>query len=811
MDQTTTPTTYYQQRMDALGVNASNNFIGLWQSTKHDDPEHHGENVLRPFPIFREVNNPAHPEYNGIEILVYTIGRSKLRFSKTFKRKSGDVEGVDKDYTITRLETPIKKKDGKEIKYLMPKDQPVNPFFPPELVEKFDRKEHIPVLYLTEGYFKAFKADMHGIACVGVPSITCLRNKDTEELHSDIQLLIRTCRVERLVWLLDGDCRNITTDEITAQKDLYQRPRRFFDTVRMFYDLTSKFEGVTQYVSHVNTDDLDGHPKGLDDLLCSFKDEAHDIMREAHDFSKQGTKGVTTGRYFVRINIAYNLTRINQYFFLNDVNQFYAYHAEKREDLRKADAFKYNGTLYKYDEKDAVCKVEIPGDASRYFRVGDDYYEWVEIPNRDGTLERTYRLRLKSTITDDYGKGIIKHIVKYKDFCIVPSHTDYQPVKDYCFNRYFPLRPQNEPEAGDYSVTLEFIKHIFGDEEVSYVDKDTKEIHRMPRWQVGLDYLQIMYLKPIHILPILCLVSSERSTGKTTFVDWLNDIYGENVVNVGNSDLQNDFNAHWTPKLIVACDETKIDKLEVVEKVKRLSTSRKVVQNAKGKNQVSTDFFAKFIFLSNNTRTFLTIDEEEIRFWVIEVPHIANKNKDFLEVLRDEIPAFLHFLMNRTLATKAQERHHFDTDLLKSKVLEELKHHSKPQLEKRIESALKDLFEMANVEEITIPTQGILDMLKNVEDTYLKRTLKNMGFATERPQRVKYPRIEKDNISGTLGAQAEYGYTIKWLASTPTTFWRFPRARFTDVPVMSDEEFNKPAAEIKPAEGAGSTSNDLPF
>jgi len=47
------------------------------------------------------------------------------------------------------------------------------------------------------------------------------------------------------------------------------------------------------------------------------------------------------------------------------------------------------------------------------------------------------------------------------------------------------------------------VKHIFGDQ-----------------IELGLDYLQLLYQKPVQILPIVCLVSKERSTGKTTFPKW---------------------------------------------------------------------------------------------------------------------------------------------------------------------------------------------------------------------------------------------------------------------------------------------------
>lgn len=40
-----------------------------------------------------------------------------------------------------------------------------------------------------------------------------------------------------------------------------------------------------------------------------------------------------------------------------------------------------------------------------------------------------------------------------------------------------------------------------------------------------LDYLQLLYLYPIQKLPILLLVSEERNTGKSTFLNFLKAIF----------------------------------------------------------------------------------------------------------------------------------------------------------------------------------------------------------------------------------------------------------------------------------------------
>src|SRR4029077_3302317 len=124
----------------------------------------------------------------------------------------------------------------------------------------------------------------------------------------------------------------------------------------------------------------------------------------------------------------------------------------------------------------------------------------------------------------------------------------------------------------------------------------------------------------------------------------LKQIFGSNTAIVGNQDLAGDFNAHWSTKLLVICDETKIDKQVVVEKVKSLSTADKIMMNAKGKDHVEIDFFGKFIFLTNNEENFIYASEDDVRYWVRKVPVIKDLNVTMLQDMIDEIPSFLSFL-----------------------------------------------------------------------------------------------------------------------------------------------------------------------
>ncbi|MEO8416781.1 MAG: primase-helicase family protein [Ginsengibacter sp.] len=74
------------------------------------------------------------------------------------------------------------------------------------------------------------------------------------------------------------------------------------------------------------------------------------------------------------------------------------------------------------------------------------------------------------------------------------------------------------------------------------------------------------------MLPILCLVSKERNTGKTTFLNFLKAVFVDNMTINSNEDFRSNFNAEWANKLIIGVDETFLDRKEDSERIKSLST-----------------------------------------------------------------------------------------------------------------------------------------------------------------------------------------------------------------------------------------------
>jgi hypothetical protein len=141
-----------------------------------------------------------------------------------------------------------------------------------------------------------------------------------------------------------------------------------------------------------------------------------------------------------------------------------------------------------------------------YLRIGTAYYKIVQKPLASGDRMTLLLPWSVECIKQDHGKSYLSGIPKYDGFCFVPSHLHYKRFIGNFYNRYHPFI--HVPKIGQPERTLAYLGHIFGDQ-----------------LEYGLDYLKILLEIPMQMLPILCLVSTERNTGKTTFLKSYKDVF----------------------------------------------------------------------------------------------------------------------------------------------------------------------------------------------------------------------------------------------------------------------------------------------
>ena len=329
-----------------------------------------------------------------------------------------------------------------------------------------------------------------------------------------------------------------------------------------------------------------------------------------------------------------------------------------------------------------------------FIRVGTTLYKLVTQPRLNGGYVKKRIVWNNETLRQDYGKHYLATVPKYDGFCTVPEHVSYQPVVGKFLNLYEPI--DHKPMEGDFPSIRSLVEHIFGEQ-----------------YELGMDYLQLLYLQPIQKLPILLLVSEERNTGKSTFLNFLKALFQNNVTFNTNEDFRSQFNSDWAGKLLIVVDEVLLSRREDSERLKNLSTTLSYKVEAKGKDRDEIAFFAKFVLCSNNEYLPVIIDAGETRYWVRKIDRLQSDDTDFLQKLKAEIPAFLHHLQHRQLSSEKKSRMWFSPSLLHTEALQRIIRSNRNRLEIEMHELILDIMDRVGSETFSFCPDDILILLGN--------------------------------------------------------------------------------------------------
>lgn len=346
-----------------------------------------------------------------------------------------------------------------------------------------------------------------------------------------------------------------------------------------------------------------------------------------------------------------------------------------------------------------------------YIRIGTNIYKRATLPNGEETLIPWSSQAIFQDYGKDKGKELLADMQKYDGWVNEPSHVNYQPFVGQWVNLYQPL--PHEPRGGiDFPNIREFLQHIFGE-----------------WYELGIDYFQLLYMKPKQKLPILLLVSKQRNTGKTTFLNFLKEIFGKNATFNSNEDFRSQFNADWANKLLIMVDETFLNTREQAERLKNLSTATIYKAEAKGKDRVEVDFHGHFVLCSNNTTRPIIIEDGETRYWAISVPRLESEDTLLMEKLIYEMPAFLDFLCHRKLSTERKSRMWFAPELYHTDALDRIIANARESIEADMADVLRRIFDAKDIEEICVCTKDLSFLLhaagcrKDIKDRDIRRVL----------------------------------------------------------------------------------------
>ena len=350
---------------------------------------------------------------------------------------------------------------------------------------------------------------------------------------------------------------------------------------------------------------------------------------------------------------------------------------------------------------------------------------------KEADLKKVYKLTEKE----------IEEIPNYVGFIMRPENDPEKYERDIVtadglthLNVYeLPYHPKGQHQLieniPNWSYIYHFLLHIAPNEKPFPTSRFTY-------WELMMDYLAIAWKNPTKLLPILALVSKERGTGKTTFLKLIMAMFQSNARLVSENDLSSTFNQYWGFASFVLVDEAMIPKT-LMNKIRSESTSTTRSINAKYQQQTQIASFTKFAMASNEVSDFAKIDQEENRYFIIEVKPFPKENEDgdYFEHMKKELPAFLDYLTNHHhIQAERKTRMWFREEDIRTPALDRVVNESKSSVWLKVEEALQLLAEISSIDqpdnfiwEFALTSFRTSLQLNKGAETQIKEALEHLG------------------------------------------------------------------------------------
>jgi hypothetical protein len=843
--------TYLNERLAAMRITPElNSFTRVWHTPVGEDEPFKQEQAM---PIFDA------DEHGNIIINYFNLQ------GDTYKWKPEN--GTRKPFIRKRLRVV---KDSQ--KYHQDKGSGQFPFFPPSIIQKYGLAKakpesdpqagHIETLILVEGEFKAFVGAMAGLHIIGIPSIHGFYNGDVRgKLHEDIQDLIITCDVQKIVFLVDADLLSVKWE---ANKDLAKRIESFYASVKLFRESLQllidnpAYSLSNVYFMHLQTKFMN-ECKGLDDLINAYDAQIKEILHDLNQF--QFANRYFTGKIINDPNK--DLQALRNYLGLLNEQDFYKAY---REFIGSRD-FVFRKKHYCFDsEKNEVIFVKHE-DADKYMRVGIDWIKLIKRADKFGKMHEEITPWSIAEINRDYKMGksadyFINQLQKYDGFCNEPNwNGEYKRIHNGCYNLCSPLTW--DKKQGSFVNTYNLLKHLFqGQASIEFDDNGmfVKEnaIIADP-FTLILDWLTILLKHPKHMLPVPILVSKENGTGKSTFLKWLNIIFGTNMVILGNDQFKMKFNGHYITKFIIAIDEgfLDVDKKAEKERLKQLVTADVAYLENKGMNVTKINFYGKLVICSNDADRVMKIDEGESRWFIVKVPvvppkkltgaqllaegyikfndkeidpekvyDVPNVDPDLEKKMEAEVPAILHFLFARDIKHPRKNRLWFDPEWFITDQMKLIVETTKNRVDRVFEDWLKEQFMTYRLPVLRYPLTHLTEVFNDPKNSkYRIDAIELKAYLADRKkmkashtQRVAIPvgfNLSVDSFNPTTinykqAMARPYEFKVEhWLTKEEMDEWSLPvDFNATNVTQSDAVTSNENTEQLKPSP---QNTDDLPF
>jgi len=593
--------------------------------------------------LLKETDNTINAKYEGRTIA------SKLFFPDTkenglkipYYNPDGTECMYDKEGKLKQFYR-IRKLEGDK-KYKQDSGSKIQTYYTNRSIELFNKSikdgfQKDVTVYIVEGEFKAISIDHNlKLYAIGIGGIHNYKNKSINDFEPELKRFFETVKPSNVVLLFDADCFKL---EYKESEDLTKRLTSFYSAVETFAELSKPYS-FDLYFSHL-LEKYEETSKGIDDLIYNTKTSIPKIIEELKAFT------VGKERSFINcIEVNTGLRKLRTYFCLDSYSAFY----ERYKNIIHDREFNYQGGDFYYDGEKVQSNYY--KQALSYLRIGTDFYKKIWKINVHKDVKNQYFEQVLQSwnigeINRDFGenKKFVNKIPKFDAFINLPCNDsfyrkiipiEHQGISTVYYNRYSEVK--HNVQAGSWTTIEMFLKHIFNCYNTSGENL----------YEFGLDYLKLSFEKPTLRVPVLCFVSKERNTGKSTFLKFLRLIFKDNVSILDNERFTSKFTSHFADKLIVAVDEgfIPIEQKIMKERIKNFSTGSTQWLEGKGKDAKEVDNFCHLILCSNEETSFMQIDEGENRFAVIKVNVLPTKDiPNIDELMEKEVPAFLHYLCN---------------------------------------------------------------------------------------------------------------------------------------------------------------------
>jgi hypothetical protein len=374
------------------------------------------------------------------------------------------------------------------------------------------------------------------------------------------------------------------------------------------------------------------------------------------------------------------------------------------------------------------------------YNINGSYY-WQDT---DGTLAHTRENSLKRVRGNKWEDGI----EDLMGFIYEPNNLNFQQVVNNRYNTFKEFK--HKAVKGNWDNVEKLLKHVFAEQ-----------------YTMGLEYFWNLYVNPKQKLPLIALVSKKKNTGKSTFFEFVQAIFGNNVTPISNSDLSGKFNSILGEGYIFFSDEHINDERSnksTINNLKKYITATKIPYEKKGQDSTQLQFYGKFLLASNDDKRLISIEDENRRFWVRQIPPINKEDEDFdfIGKLTDEIPAFLYHLKEEFEPRDKRGQLYFSADEIQTDASRLIQHNSKSDLYHELFTRLKEYFDNCeDCEDVYGNTTDLFNWLGNnkVSVNQIRISL-NEEFQLETLKQQRYISILQPN---TRLANSKTGTPFKFL------------------------------------------------